>query len=118
MKRTPNTPPRRASVPIFAIDGQIRGLELFDSDTAFAKLMTKLVGSYAKDAIEVPAQGAEAISQQALNTFLQTVGEATSEGFPAVGKGLDLRLSGPGIAGGALVADQRVIHLSAFSVAA
>jgi hypothetical protein len=50
------------------------------------------------------------------NAFLNTVIDAKAEEFPAVGEGSDIRLSGRNITGAALVADDHIIHLSAFSV--
>jgi hypothetical protein len=102
---------------VFAINGQILGAELFDSADVFKKLMDKLVGSYALDALEEPEATREALAEQAARDFLSRVQAAAMESFPAVGEGQDLRLNGRGISGGALLADGRVVHLSAFSVA-
>lgn len=103
---------------VFAINGQILGAELFDSDAAFKKLIGKLVGSYAMDAIEEPAGQPATISPESVKTFLEQIKDSSIEAFPAIGNGQDLRLSGRWISGGALVADGRVVHLSAFSVVA
>ena len=37
---------------VFAIDGKVEGLELFDSTETFSKMFDKLVRSYALDALE------------------------------------------------------------------
>lgn len=103
---------------LFAINGQILGAELFDSDAAFKKLMGKLVGSYAMDAIEEPVGRPEPVSPASITAFLERIKDSSSEAFPAVGEGQDLRLNGRGISGGALVADGRVVHLSAFAAEA
>lgn len=103
---------------VFAINGQILGAELFDSDAAFKKLMGKLVGSYAMDAIEEPVGQPETVSPESITAFLERIKDSSSEAFPAIGEGQDLRLSGRGISGGALVADGRVVHLSAFAAEA
>lgn len=102
---------------VFAINGRILGAELFDSAAAFKKLMSKLVGSYAMDAIEEPDQQREAVSEQAVTEFLSRIKALAIESFPAVGEGQDLRLHGRGISGGALLAEGRVVHFSAFSIA-
>jgi len=101
---------------VFAINGRILGAELFDSAEVFNKLLSKLVGSYAMDAIEEPNEKGEALSEQAVTDFLSRIQSSASESFPAVGEGQDLRLQGRGVSGGALLADGRVVHLSAFSV--
>jgi len=103
---------------VFAINGQILGAELFDAAAVFKKLLDKLVGSYAMDAIEEPDQQREAVSEQAVTEFLSRIKASAIESFPAVGEGQDLRLHGRGISGGALLVDGRLVHLSAFSVAA
>lgn len=101
---------------VFAINGQILGAELFDSDAAFKKLMSKLVGSYAMDAIEEPVDQPEVLLPESVTAFLDRIKATTVETFTALGEGQDLRLNGRGISGGALVADGRLVHLSAFSV--
>lgn len=92
---------------VFAINGRILGAELFDSAEVFAKVLAKLVGSYAMDAIEEP-------DEAAVRDFLSRIGGSDLQSFPAVGEGQDLRLHGRGISGGALLADGRLVHLSAF----
>ena len=100
---------------VFAINGRILGVELFDSVEVFNKLLSKLVGSYAMDAIEVPEENGEALAEPAVMDFLSRIQASAIESFPAVGEGQDLRLHGRGVSGGALLADGRVVHLSAFS---
>ncbi len=102
---------------VFAINGRILGAELFDSAEVFAKLLNKLVGSYAMDAIEEPEANGEALDGPAVTDFLSRIQASAMESFPAVGEGQDLRLHGRGVSGGALQADGRVVHLSAFSTA-
>lgn len=100
----------------FAINGSIRGMELFDSPDTCAKLMPKLIRSYALDAIEERGAAAEkdAADPQA---FLREIGAAPVDTFPALGEGEDLRIRSSAIAGGALVGRGRVIHLCAFNEA-
>ena len=50
-----------------------------------------------------------------LESFLQAVAEAPADSFAALGEGEDLRVRSSTIAGGALAARNRVIHLCAFS---
>jgi len=47
---------------------------------------------------------------------MASVKQAQAEQFEALGDGEDLRLSGESLAGGALVAEERVVHLAAFSL--
>ena len=47
---------------------------------------------------------------------MESVKKARAERFDALGEGEDLRLSGEALAGGALVAEERVVHLAAFNL--
>lgn len=102
---------------VFAINGRILGAELFDSAEVFAKVLAKLVGSYAMDAIEEPDEKREPPAEATVRDFLSCIRGSDLQSFPAVGEGQDLRLHGRRISGGALLADGRLVHLSAFSVA-
>lgn len=99
---------------VFAINGQARGLELFDHPQTFSGLLPKLVRSWALDAIDeegTPAAG----GLDAQGLLAQTAAAEVSE-HPALGEGRDLRLSAPGLTGAALVARGRVVHLCAFRI--
>jgi hypothetical protein len=101
----------------FAINGRIRGIELFDVSDTCAKLMPKLIRSYALDAIEERKERA-ADGAQNVQEFVQSVAAASADSFDALGEGKDLRIRSSTIAGGALAARDRVVHLCAFSQAA
>ena len=98
----------------FAINGKIRGVELFDASETCGKLMPKLIRSYALDAIEERQETATAGSQD-ISGFIQAVAAARADSFEALGEGEDLRIHSSTIAGGALAARDRVVHLCAFS---
>jgi hypothetical protein len=49
--------------------------------------------------------------------FLDSIQAAAAERFNALGEGEDIRLTGERIAGGALAAQGRVVHLAGFAVA-
>lgn len=100
----------------FAINGVIRGVEFFDSTETCSKLMPKLVRSYALDAID--EQGREAPGECSVESFLDRVRGAEVDRFDALGEGEDLRLRASDVAGGALSARDRVIHLCAFPLQA
>ena len=98
----------------FSINGKIRGVELFDVSATCAKLMPKLIRSYALDAIE-ERQDAAANDAQSITDFIQAVATAPADSFKALGEGDDLRIRSSSITGGALAAHGRVVHLCAFS---
>ena len=102
---------------LFAIDGQLVGLELFDSAQTFAHYLPKLVRSYAMDAMDAvdkPQAVAEEPTALAARTFLSAVGALPGEAFPAVGEGQQIRLEGAALVGSALLHHERVLHLAAF----
>lgn len=101
---------------VFAIDGVPVAVEVFDAPETFRKLLRKLVGSFAMDAVAVHRPRSRAPSLVGVRRFLARVQAAAIERFRAAGEGEDLRLAGEGVAGGALQAQGRVVHLSAFAV--
>lgn len=101
---------------VIAIDGKPVGLELFDSANAFARYLEKLVRSYALDAIETEAGKTVTASEADVRRFLDSIRGAAAERFPGVGEGEDIRLTGDGVSGGALMANGRVVHLAGFAM--
>ena len=101
---------------VFAINGQVRGVELFDFAATLRKLYPKLVRSYALDAVDEQSHGS-ATSGPSPEQFVKAVASAEASTHPAVGEGTDVRLSGPHLSGGALEARGRLVHLCAFQLA-
>ena len=97
----------------FAINGAIRGVELFDSSETCGKLMPKLVRSYALDAIDEHGQRPGEVEND-VASFLNSVRAAGIDRFDALGEGEDLRLRSVDVSGGALSVRDRLIHLCAF----
>ena len=98
----------------FVINGEVIGFDLFGSPATLKKLLPKLVRSYALDAIETVTERGGVASRRAVEELLLAVGQAEAKTFPAVGEGVDVRLSGPDLTGAGLLAKGRVVHLSAF----
>lgn len=103
---------------IFGIDGAVGGVDLFDSPDTFEKLKSKLVRSYALDAIETPTKEKKETTKKEALSFIDILSSSQSKEFPAVGLGKDLRFESEMISGGALVSDGRVVHLGAFPITA
>ena len=103
---------------VFAIKGRITGLELFDSQDTCRALMPKIIRSYALDAID-PGLGSNAMENDpSPDSFLLQVRKGGIHEAPAVGEGVDLRFdNASGVAGGALLARDRIVHLVAFAMA-
>jgi hypothetical protein len=108
---------------LFALDGEVIGLDLFDHPVILAKLLPKLVRSYALDALEsrfavgrpaAPgASSTEGLKKHA-TAFLAETAAADERLFPAVGLGEEVRLHAAGVSGGALVVADCLVHLAAF----
>jgi hypothetical protein len=98
---------------IFSIGSEDMGLDLMDHPHAMSAMLPKLVRSYALDAIEAPHSAPA--TTDAAKEFIRRIGEAEPLTRPAVGIGEDVRLSGDGISGAALWAEQRYVHICAFS---
>lgn len=100
---------------VFSIRGRVTGLEFFDNALTCRLLMPKIIRSYALDAIDPGYRGYEAAGP---GTPAEVIALLSGSGYSthgAVGEGEDLRFDSiPDIAGGALFARQRVIHLCAF----
>ena len=100
---------------VFLINGQPAGLELFDAASTWRKLSPKLVRSYAIDALDRAGQTAAPVASSDLHAqFAGAVASSPTAAFPAAGEGEDVRLTGAAIAGAALVARGRAVHVSAF----
>ncbi len=104
---------------VFALDGEVAGMELFDSAQTFRKLFPKLVRSYGLDALSSrKGEGGDGPvpSKAEVADFLKKVAEARVSTFPGTGEGNDLRLEAEGLTGAALAVDDRIVHLSAFKL--
>ncbi len=100
---------------VFAADGKVQGLELFDSSETFSHYLERLVSSNVLGSLSARA-GNKAAARQDVEKFIDSIKETRTEPFKALGEGEDLRLSGETLAGGALVAEDRVVHLAAFNL--
>ncbi len=100
---------------IFAIASTVAGLDIFDEPSTFRAMLPKLVRSYAVDAMEHTGRNGRGCSKKTAKTFLGELGAADEKSYPAVGLGKAVRLTGPGLVGGALVVEGQLVHLAAFA---
>ena len=107
-------PDARQVGAVFAVNGRVAGLELFDAPSTWRKLAPKLVRSYAVDAIDRNGAPGELHSDQA-RRFMTVVAASPTSQFAATGMGTDVRVAAADIAAAALVAEGRTVHLSAFA---
>jgi hypothetical protein len=99
---------------LFAIDGEIEGMDLFDASDTFAAMLPKLARSFAIDALETSGRETKPLEQSAATRFLDRVAAAQTDTYPGVGLGTDVRIAAPLVAGGGLVYEDKLIHLAAF----
>ena len=100
---------------LFAVGGKIQGLELFDNSQTFSHYLERLVSSYALSSY-ADMDKVEMVEKPDTGGFLEKVKNASTERFDALGEGDDLRLSGEAFVGGALQAEDRIVHLAAFDL--
>ncbi len=107
--------PRQVGAAFF-VNGALVGLELFDAPATLAKLLPKLVDSYAFDALEEAADTSppSAPSLDQVRALLARIANAPQTSYPSVATGTDLRIEDAGVHAAALYARQRIVHLSAF----
>jgi hypothetical protein len=105
-------PVERQVGAVFFINGAPAGLECFDAPSVWRVLSPKLIRSYALDAID--RSGSRRPAAVDVSAFIARITASGAATFPAVGEGEDVRLSGDHVVGGALIARDRLIHLSAF----
>jgi ADP-ribosylglycohydrolase len=102
---------------VFAIDGKPVAVELFDSPTTFRNHFDKILRSFAVDAPSstqpIEETGPEL---RKVHAFLEEVCSADAQWFKAICAGDDMRLASDRISGGALMVEDRVVHLSGFSL--
>jgi hypothetical protein len=102
---------------VFVLDEEPFGMDLFDHPATFRALLPKIARGYALDAIDrrQDREAAAGTSSRArVERFVSTVVAARGKSFPAAGLGESWRLLDPGVTGGALTLDGRLVHLSAF----
>lgn len=99
---------------VFAVDGEIIGVEAFDSPETFHKMFPQLLRSYALTAMSSPRPEARAVSRSEADEFLNAVADAPAESFQPVGLGREVQMNDEPVNGCALLHEGRLIHLYAF----
>jgi len=97
----------------FAIGDQLVGLDIFDHPQVMNRFFPKLMRSYALDALDAASSNKVPIAKE-LETLFTQIGAAQMFSDPAVGLGKDIRFDGPEIAGAALWALERYVHICGF----
>ncbi|MCS6830746.1 MAG: hypothetical protein NZ749_08905 [bacterium] len=101
---------------LFAVNGRIVSMDVFDYASTFHLLFPKLLRSVALDAISNFQTEFTPLSHSAAQDFVHRVAHADARVFPAVGEGEDVRFRAAGVVGSALLARGRIVHLCAFAL--
>lgn len=97
---------------ITSIDGEVLCLDYFGTPHLFSRFARKLLASYAIDALGRLGEGSP--SDEVARRFWDRVRKARAQKFPSVSLGDELRFSGPGVLGRALLFGNQLLHLAAF----
>ncbi|MBF0529864.1 MAG: hypothetical protein HQK55_11465 [Deltaproteobacteria bacterium] len=101
---------------VFFINGRPAGLDLFCFPDTWAKFFDKLVKSYALDALDWMEDSVNpTVSPFMARRFLTAAMTSPGKGYPSVGLGENLRFDSRQVNGAALIVQNQVLHLSAFS---
>ncbi|GIV18796.1 MAG: hypothetical protein KatS3mg023_0547 [Armatimonadota bacterium] len=101
---------------LFAINGRIVSLDVFDYADTLRLLFPKLLRSVALDAISFFQPEFTPLTSSAASDFVHRVAHAEAQAFPSPGEGEDMRLRAAGMVGAALWARERTVHLCAFTL--
>lgn len=110
---------------LFLINDRVAGLEIYASDETHKQMLQRLVRSYALDAIDSETDRDDRVSEsgsiksdqacQNAKAFVKQLGNSWIKQFDGLCLGQNIRLKDSGVTGGALVHDNRVLHLCAFA---
>ncbi|RNE91196.1 ARPP-1 family domain-containing protein [Marichromatium sp. AB31] len=108
-------PPRPDQIgAILAINGRVCGFELFAHPAILHELLPRIIASYALDAIECLNFTLRRPRTENPGTLLDALSSAPVMSLPLGADSELLRLAAPGLSGGALIAEGRLLHLHAY----
>jgi hypothetical protein len=106
--------PEGSNGAAFAVSGKIVGADLFDKPSTLHKLWSKLVRSYAADALENVEERASVVDAREVSEWLKSASTARQHWFDSPGIGQDVRIEGERLVGATLVVDKSPVHLELF----
>jgi hypothetical protein len=98
---------------IFAINGQIEGLELFDSPDTMAVMHKKLMRHYAKEAVKRSHRQTLLTYRHDAQRFLTKLRQAHEQCHLTIGLGKKLKVTGREISGRGIRFNENLLHLRA-----
>ena len=106
--------PEDSNGAAFVINGKLAGADLFDKPATLKKLWSKLLRSYAVDALEDPGGTSTEVESERIIEWLRSASSAKQHWFDSPGVGKDVRIEGEKLLGATLVVDEHPIHLELF----
>ena len=110
---------------VFLVNDKAAGIEIYANDTTHKQMLQRLVRSYALDAIDSENEGGgrsnraqdskREDARQEARAFVEQLENSWIKEFDGVCLGQNIRFRDDGVTGGALVHDERVLHLCAFA---
>jgi len=107
--------PRQKGLLTF-IDGEVVGFDFLSLASAYAFLHSKLVKSYAMEALLQKKPHTEKPDLDKAKEFLKEATRCKEKKYRSVGKGWDHRFEGKRIVGSALKVEKKVIHMAFFDI--
>jgi hypothetical protein len=104
--------PGQIGVAVY-IKNRFACLDLFDNSATLAKLWSRLLKSYAVEALNTRGRAAAKPTPPAA-AIIEAIDKSEYMTYTSVSLGRDLRVTGPGIVGAGLLIDDELIHLSIF----
>jgi hypothetical protein len=98
----------------FVISGKIVAADLFDKRSTLNKLWSKVIRSYAIDALEEPKEKPTVVQPDQIFQWIKAAGAAKQKWFDSPGVGHDVRIEGEQVVGAALVLEEHPVHLELF----
>lgn len=100
------------------VGGEVAGLDILSRESAFDIIFSKLVKSYAMDAIleKGEKKGSSEKPVEEAKRFLEEIKDCTEKKYPSSGQGLDYRFEGKDKVGSALIYSDKVIHMAFFKM--
>ncbi|MCJ7502552.1 MAG: hypothetical protein MUP80_05770 [Acidobacteriia bacterium] len=106
--------PEDSNGAVFVIHGKIAGADLFDQPATLKKLWSKLIKSYAADALEDPKEESAPLPAERIAEWLKSASSAKQQWFDSPGVGKDVRIEDKNLVGATLVVEAHPVHLELF----
>ncbi|MCM8816386.1 MAG: hypothetical protein NC913_02605 [Candidatus Omnitrophica bacterium] len=103
---------------VFALEGKIFGMDVFDKADTCRKLLPRIIRSYALEVIEIPEKKTKKKQPEVndVEKFLKTLYEAEFSSRKSPGAGMTVTITGKKLTGTSLVAKDTVVHTSVFTM--